>query len=81
MLFKDARQFRNKIEFLVSSEVVRGKFLNNYLPTSQRAQPPSLKTGGVLLQHGKDITFSKGQLVGRLRDIVVQSSRFHAFLL
>lgn len=53
----------------------------NYLSTSQSAQPPSLEASGVLFQDSKNIALSKSKLVRSFRDIVVQGTRFHTFLL
>lgn len=43
-----------------------------YLASSEHAKPPSFQSAGILFQYGQDVSFAKGQLVGRLGDVVVQ---------
>lgn len=53
----------------------------SYLSAPESAQPPPFQSGCVLFKNGEDVSFPKGQLIRCLRDVVVEGSGFHAFLL
>ena len=50
---------------------------NNALATVEGAEPPAVQSLCVTLQHRHDVALAEGQLVGRLRHVVIQRLRQH----
>jgi hypothetical protein len=53
--------------------------MNNYLASSEHAQPPAFQSAGILFQNGQDVSFAEGQFIWSLGDVVVQGPG-HAIL-
>ena len=55
-----------------SQQIIDKRDMNNYLASSEHAQPPAFQSAGILFQNGQDVSFSEGQFIWSLGDVVVQ---------